>query len=114
MPYFRECEGCRCHGWLQSKGEALGRFRVARRAAPLARAEYDGPASICPLAGKNAVKLASGRLASCIQEAFATLLVVAIGMCAGIQAGADVVIDDFQTGSSIHGLVVVGEAELLD
>ena len=60
------------------------------------------------------MKLASGRLASCIQEAFVTLLVVVIGMRAGIQAGADVVIDDLQTGSSIHGLVFPGEAELLD
>lgn len=101
-----ECEGCHCHTWMGNP-----RFEVQRESLLAARralghasvprpgniASPDGLHAACPLAGKAAVKFASGRLDAYLKEASDMKLVEVVSACAGLpDADTDTVVSDFR------------------
>jgi hypothetical protein len=102
-----ECEGCHCHTWLRDPAHLQRResLLAARQALAdqlpclmdLSGGPADGEGFHCPLSGKVAVKLASGRLAEFLRHASEGVLAELVISCIGLPDRAtDLVVSDFK------------------
>ena len=99
--FTADIEGCPCHSWMRAAPEHAELLRNSRRALGLQDKGLDGPRHLpCPVAGLQALQLASGAVRHCFESRDDSLLARLVGNNPGATTDEELqrVMSDYSLG----------------